>query len=194
MEILKRKIQTEGKIVEGRIIQVSNFLNHQLDIPLFNEMGKEFQRRFSDTQITKILTIETSGIAIACIAAQHFNNVPVVFAKKHAGSNMDKDVYESRVYSYTKNAEYKIRVAKEFINKDDKILIIDDFLASGNAVIGLIDLIKQSGAEVVGIGIVIEKSFQGGRELIEKGGYHLESLAIIDSIEDGQVVFRDNIK
>lgn len=193
MELLKRKIQTEGKIVDGRIIQVSNFLNHQLDIPLFNEMGKEFQRRFADTPITKILTIETSGIAIACIAAQYFNSVPVVFAKKHAGRNMDEDVYESSVYSYTKDTEYPIRVAKEFINTHDKILIIDDFLASGNAVMGLIDLVKQSGAEIVGIGIVIEKSFQGGRELIEKDGYHLESLAVIDAIEDGQVTFRDYI-
>jgi xanthine phosphoribosyltransferase len=191
MEILKDKIRTYGKISGDRIVQVDSFLNHQLDIHLLNEMGKEFRRRFADKEITKILTIETSGIAIASIVAQYFDYVPVVFAKKHAGSNMNQDVYEAKVYSYTKNQEYTIKVSKEFLSPDDKILIIDDFLASGCALLGLIDVMTQSGAEIAGIGIVIEKGFQGGRKLLEDKGLQLESLAVIDSVRDGQVVFRN---
>lgn len=190
MEILKEKIRTQGKITENRIIQVDNFLNHQLDISLFNEMGKEFRRRFSSKEVTKILTIETSGIAIASIAAQYFNNVPVVFAKKHAGINMSLDVYEAKVYSYTKNQEYTIKVSKDFLSPKDKVLIIDDFLASGCALMGLVSLLTQSGSEIAGVGIVIEKGFQEGRKLVEEKGLQLESLAIIDSIKDGQVIFK----
>ena len=190
MQLLKDKIRRDAKIIDNRIIQVSNFLNHQLDITLFNEIGKEFKARFSNKDITKIVTIETSGIAIASIAAQHFNNVPVVFAKKHAGLNMNQDSYEAKVYSYTKDQEYTIKISKEFISPADKILIIDDFLASGNAIMGLVNLITQSGAEICGVGIVIEKAFQGGRSLILEKGLQLESLAIIDSIQDGQVLFK----
>jgi xanthine phosphoribosyltransferase len=191
MELLKDKIRTYGKINKDRIIQVDSFLNHQLDIHLFNEIGKEFKRRFSGKEITKILTIETSGIALASIASQYFNYVPVVFAKKHAGANMSKDVFEAKIYSYTKDQEYTIKVSKEFLNPSDKVLIIDDFLASGNALLGLLDVLTQSGAETIGIGIVIEKSFQEGRKLIEEKGVQLESLAIIAGIEQGQVIFKE---
>lgn len=191
MELLKDKICTHGKINEGRIVQVDSFLNHQLDIQLFNEMGKEFKRRFSGKEITKILTIETSGIAIASITAQYFNYVPVVFAKKHAGLNMSSKVYETKVYSYTKNQNYTIKVSKEFLSPNDKVLIIDDFLASGCAVLGLVELLNQSGAEVAGVGIAIEKTFQEGRRLIEEKGIQLESLAIIKSIQEGRVIFKD---
>lgn len=169
---------------------MDNFLNHQLDITLFNEIGKEFKRRFSNKEVTKIVTIETSGIAIASITAQYFNNVPVVFAKKHAGINMNLDVYEATVYSYTKDKDYTIKISKDFLSPTDKVLIIDDFLASGNALMGLVSLLSQSNAEISGAGIVIEKSFQEGRKRIQEKGIQLESLAIIDSIRDGQVIFK----
>jgi xanthine phosphoribosyltransferase len=190
MQLLKDKIRKDAKIKDNQIIQVDNFLNHQLDISLFNEIGKEFKRRFIEKEVTKILTIETSGIALACITAQYFNNVPVVFAKKHAGLNMNEDVYEAKVYSYTKNQEYTVKVSKEFLSPNDKVLIIDDFLASGCALMGLISLLEQSGSEISGIGIVIEKAFQEGRSLIEKTGIQLESLAMIDSVKNGQVFFK----
>jgi xanthine phosphoribosyltransferase len=189
MELLKNRIKKDGVVIEDKVLKVDSFLNHQIDVKLFNEMGKEFKTRFKDKEITKILTIETSGIAVACIAAQYFN-VPVVFAKKHSGSNMDIDSYESDVYSFTKQKEYKIKVSKKYINPQDKILIIDDFLASGSAISGLIELVNKAKAEVTGVGIVIEKSFQGGRELIEERGIQLESLAIIDSMKSGVVNFR----
>ena len=190
MQLLKEKIRTDAKIIENRIIQVDNFLNHQLDITLFNEIGKEFKRRFSSKEVTKIVTIETSGIAIASITAQYFNNVPVVFAKKHAGLNMNQNVYEAKVYSFTKDQEYTIKISKEFLSPNDKVLIIDDFLASGSALMGLVSLLSQSGAKISGAGIVIEKTFQEGRKLILEQGIQLESLAIIDSIKDGQVIFK----
>lgn len=189
MELLKNRIIKDGKVIEDKILKVDSFLNHQIDVELFNEIGKEFKRRFKNKEVTKILTIETSGIAVACIAAQYFN-VPVVFAKKHLGSNMDKDFYESNVYSFTKQKKYKIMVSKKYISDQDKVLIIDDFLASGSAISGLIDLVNKANACVSGVGIVIEKSFQGGRELIEEKEIQLESLAIIDSMENGLVNFR----
>ncbi|AFQ43490.1 xanthine phosphoribosyltransferase [Desulfosporosinus meridiei] len=190
MELLKNKIRDTARISEDRIIQVDNFLNHQLDISLFNEIGKEFKRRFADKEITKIITIETSGIAIACITAQYFDNIPVVFAKKHAGLNMNPDVYEAKVFSYTKNQEYTIKVSKAFLSANDKVLIIDDFLASGSALLGLVSLVNQSGAEIGGVGIVIEKTFQGGRKVVEEKGVQIESLAMIDALKDGQVFFK----
>ncbi|OLN31569.1 xanthine phosphoribosyltransferase [Desulfosporosinus metallidurans] len=190
MQLLKDRIRTDAKIIENRIIKVDNFLNHQLDIALFNEIGKEFKRRFSNKEVTKIITIETSGIAIASIVAQYFNYVPVVFAKKHVGINMNQDVYEAKVYSYTKDQEYTIKISKEFLSPNDKVLIIDDFLASGSALMGLVNLLFQSSAEISGAGIVIEKTFQEGRKRIEEKGIQLESLAIIDSIKDGQVIFK----
>ncbi|WP_027626754.1 xanthine phosphoribosyltransferase [Clostridium lundense] len=191
MQLLKDRISKDGKVIEDRILKVDNFINHQLDVELFNEIGKEFKDRFKNKEISKILTVETSGIGIACIVAQYFGNVPVVFAKKHSGINMDTDNYEAKVYSFTKETEYTIKVSKKYINKEDNILIIDDFLASGSAMTGLMDICKQAGAVIEGIGIVIEKSFQGGRELIEKEGIQLESLAIIEGLKNGKVIFKD---
>lgn len=190
MELLKNTILSQGEVLEGRILKVDSFLNHQIDVKLYNEIGKEFKRRFRDKEITKILTIESSGIGIACIAAQYFN-VPVVFARKHNGSNMDKDLYESDVFSYTKNKSYKVRVSKKYVDSKDKVLIIDDFLAMGSAVSGLINIVNQANAEVSGVGIVIEKGFQEGRKIIEDKKIQLESLAIVKSMEDGKIIFED---
>jgi xanthine phosphoribosyltransferase len=189
MQILKEKICQYGQVVDNRIIKVDSFLNHQLDIDLFNEIGKEFKKRFQDKKITKILTIESSGIAIACITAQYFS-VPVVFAKKHEAANLDVHTYQAEVYSFTKGRIYKVRVAKEYLNPEDKILIIDDFLAHGQAINGLLEIVQQAGAEVAGIGIVIEKGFQKGRTRIKRPDIQLESLAIIKAIEDGKIIFQ----
>lgn len=190
MKLLKDKILEEGIVLDGNILKVDSFLNQQIDVNLFNEIGKEFKRRFADDEITKILTIEASGIGLACITAQYFN-VPVVFARKHEGSNMDKDNYEADVYSYTKEKAYKIKVSKKYIGSEDKVLIIDDFLAMGSAALGLIDIVVQSGAKVVGLGIVIEKGFQTGRKLIQEKNVRLESLAIVKNMEEGKVVFQE---
>lgn len=190
MELLENRILTDGRVLGNNVLKVDNFLNHQLDISLFNEMGKEFKRLFEGQDITKILTIEASGIAIASIAAQYFN-VPVVFAKKYSGNNMDAELYEAEVYSFTKNQTYKIRVSKRYIGKTDKVLIIDDFLANGRALLGLSSIVRQAGGQVVGAGIAIEKAFQKGREVVEKEGIRVESLAIIESMEDGRIVFKD---
>lgn len=189
MELLKQKILKDGRVIEGRILKVDSFLNHQLDIGLFDEIGKEFKERFKDREVSRILTIESSGIAIACIAAQHFG-VPVVFAKKHDALNIDPDTYHSEVFSFTKNKQYNVRVSQKYLSRADKVLIIDDFLANGQAAAGLVDIVRQSGAELVGVGIVIEKGFQPGRSLLEKLGVRVESLAIVDSMEGGQVVFK----
>lgn len=188
MELLKQRIKKDGTVIGDKILKVDSFLNHQIDIDLYNEIGKEFKRRFDKDKITKILTIEASGIGIACITAQYFN-VPVVFAKKHNANNMDKGNYEAEVYSFTKEKNYKIRVSKSYINSDDSILIIDDFLAMGSAATGLIDIAKQAGADVAGVGIVIEKGFQKGRQAIEELGIKVESLAIVREMRDGKVFF-----
>jgi xanthine phosphoribosyltransferase len=190
MKALKDKILAEGTIIGSQILKVDSFLNHQIDIKLFNEIGKEFKERFANQDITKILTVEASGIGIACIVAQYFDNVPVVFAKKHEATNLDSDTYEADVFSFTKNKTYKVRTSKKYINSKDKILIIDDFLANGNAALGLIEIVRQAKAEVVAVGIVIEKAFQNGRNVIEKEGVKVESLAIIESIEGNEVVFQ----
>jgi xanthine phosphoribosyltransferase len=190
MEALKNKILSEGTVIGGKILKVDSFLNHQIDIKLFNEIGKEFKERFANQEITKILTVEASGIGIACIVAQYFGNVPVVFAKKHEATNLDNDTYEADVFSFTKNKNYRIRTSKKYINQEDKVLIIDDFLANGNAALGLIKIVRLAEAEVVGVGIVIEKAFQNGRNCIEKEGVKVESLAIIESLEDNKVVFK----
>ncbi|NLP45483.1 MAG: xanthine phosphoribosyltransferase [Epulopiscium sp.] len=190
MQLLKDKIRNEGTVIDGKILKVDSFLNHQMDIQFFNEMGKEFKKRFQDTEINKIITIEASGIGIACIVAQYFD-VPVVFAKKHGGTNMSTNVYESKVYSFTKDHYYTIKIAKDYIKEEDKILIIDDFLANGNALKGLIDICNQAGAKVQGAGIVIEKGFQNGRKVIEKLGIRVESLAIIEGFEDGKVILNE---
>lgn len=189
MQLLKKKIMDEGKVINKDTLKVDSFLNHQMDIQLFNAMGKEFKKRFRDKKINKILTIESSGIGIACIVAQYFD-VPVVFAKKHAGLNMSSDVYKSKVYSFTKKEYYIVKVSKEVIGEDDKILIIDDFLANGNAVKGLIDICNQSKAKVQGVGIAIEKGFQNGRKAIKELGVRLESLAIIKGFKDGKVILK----
>jgi len=188
MQLLKDRILQDGKVIGDSILKVDNFLNHQLDVNLFNEIGKEFKNRFKNKKVTKILTVEASGIAIACITAQYFN-VPVVFAKKLEAANLNTDVFQSDVYSFTKDKSYNIRVDKQYINSDDKILIIDDFLANGNAARGLIDIANQAGAEVTGVGIVIEKGFQNGREIIKKKNIQLESLVVIQSLKNGKVVF-----
>ncbi|WP_125152862.1 xanthine phosphoribosyltransferase [Clostridium rectalis] len=191
MKFLKDKIISEGKVIEDRILKVDNFLNHQIDVELFNEIGKEFKNRFEEKKINKILTVESSGIGVACIAAQHFGNIPVVFAKKHVGNNMDSNTYEARVYSFTKEKEYTVRVAKDYLNFNDNVLIIDDFLASGSAVSGLINIVEQAGASAEGVGIVIEKKFQRGREIVQSKGIQLESLAIIEGFASGEVIFGD---
>lgn len=190
MELLKQKILREGKTLEGNILKVDSFLNHQIDIELLNEIGKEFRKRFQGKIISKILTIEASGIAIAVIAAQYFN-APVVFAKKTTAKNLDKAVYMGSVYSYTKAQHYNILVSKESISKEDNILIIDDFLANGQAILGLKEIVDAANANLVGVGIVIEKGFQKGGRLLREAGINIESLAIIDSLEENKITFRN---
>lgn len=190
MEKLKEKILTEGRISGNDILKVDSFLNHQLDVAFLNEIGKEFAKRFAGEKIDKILTIEASGIAIASIASQHFGNVPVVFAKKVESKNLDKDVYESEVYSFTKAKNYTIRVSKRYLNKGENILVLDDFLANGRAAIGLNELVEKAQANLVGVGIVIEKGFQDGAKLLDEKNINLQSLVILDSIENGQIKFK----
>lgn len=183
MQLLKDRIRKDGKIKAGNILKVDSFLNHQMDIKLFEEIGKEFKRRFSDVEINKILTIEASGIGIACVVAQYFE-VPVLFAKKNKTKNIAGDVFTSRVESFTHGKVYDIMVAKEFLGKGDKVLLIDDFLANGKALEGLAELVQASGAELVGAGIVIEKGFQHGGDVIREKGIRLESLAIVTSMDE----------
>ena len=192
MQLLKDRIRKDGKIKEGNVLKVDSFLNHQMDVKLFQEIGKEFKRRFADEEITKILTIEASGIGIACVAAEVFD-VPVVFAKKTQTKNIAGDVYTTKVESFTHGRVYDIIVSREFLGKGDKVLLIDDFLANGKALEGLAELVKKSGAELVGAGVVIEKGFQVGGDIIRSKGIHLESLAIVESMDEktGEVVFRN---
>ncbi len=191
MELLKERIRKDGKIKSGNVLKVDRFLNHQMDIGLIEEIGKEFKRLFADVEINKILTIEASGIGIACIAAQYFG-VPVVFAKKNKTKNIAGDVYTTQVESFTHGRVYEIMVSKEFLGPEDKVLLIDDFLANGAALEGLIQLVKDSGADLVGAGIVIEKGFQPGGDNLRKQGIRLESLAIVESMDEetGTIVFR----
>ncbi len=191
MNCLENKIVESGVIKAGNVLKVDSFLNHQMDIALFNEMGKEWQRRFSDCRFTKILTIEASGIGLACIAAQYFN-VPVVFAKKSHSINLDGEVYTAEVESFTHKNINTILVSKKFILPGDRVLILDDFLANGCALQGLISIVKSAGATVEGIGIAVEKGFQSGGRTIRNLGYRLESLAIIDAMDDvtGAITFR----
>ncbi len=192
MELLEKKIRQEGRVKGQGILKVDSFLNHQLDVKLFEEMGKVFAKRFAGEGVNKILTIETSGIAIATSTARYFDYCPVVFGKKYVSLNLDEEIYSSDVYSYTKQQAYKIMVSKQYLNPTDRILIIDDFLANGKAVEALIDLLNQAGATLVGIGIAIEKGFQDGGALIRQQGIPLESLAIIDEMsEEEGIVFRD---
>lgn len=189
MELLEKRILQDGTVKEGNILKVDSFLNHQLDVELLNEIGKEFKRLFADKKITKILTIEASGIAIASVAAQYFG-VPVLFAKKAKSQNLDGELYTSVVHSYTYGKDCTITVAKKFLSPREHILIIDDFLAVGKALTGLLDIADQAGATVEGIGIVVEKGFQEGGKNLRRKGYNLHSLAIVDSMENGKLVFR----
>ena len=190
MQLLKDKILKEGNVLPGNILKVDCFLNQQLDITLLKEMGKEFKRRFENVNINKILTVESSGIGIACIAAQYFDDIPVVFGKKHKTSKVGDEFYLTKIFSFTHNREYEVTIAKKFITKNDNVLIIDDFLANGEAVNGLIDIISQAGATLKGIGIAVEKGFQGGGDALRKKGIKLESLAIVDSMTDDTITFR----
>ena len=190
MQLLKDRILTDGIVKEGNVLKVDKFLNHQMDVALFDEIGKEFAKRFEGMGVDKILTIEASGIGIACVAAQHFGNCPVIFAKKSKSKNLDGGVYTTQVKSFTKGAIYDVMVSDKFLGEGDKILIIDDFLANGCALMGLIDIVNKSGAELVGAGIVIEKGFQMGGKTIRDLGVKLESLAIIGSLSDDSLTFR----
>lgn len=191
MQLLKDRILKDGVVKSGGVLKVDSFLNHQIDVSLYREIGKEFRRRFDSMGINKILTIEASGIGIACVTAEAFGDCPVVFAKKAESKNLDGELYTTKVTSFTKGREYNVIVSKKFIGKGDKVLIIDDFLANGCALIGLMELVEQSGAELVGAGIVIEKGFQRGGEIIRNKGIKLESLAIVESMdEENGVVFR----
>ena len=191
MNCLEKKIMEEGIVKEGNVLKVDSFLNHQMDINLFNEMGKEFKRRFEGKNINKILTIEASGIGIACIVAQHFN-VPVVFAKKSKSINISGDVYTAEVESFTHKNKNQVVVSKRFLSADDHVLIIDDFLANGCALQGLIQIIQSAGGTVEGIGIAIEKGFQVGGRTIRNLGFQLESLAIVEGMnhETGEIFLR----
>ena len=192
MELLKRKIVEEGEVYEGNILKVDCFLNHQIDIPFMKEIGKEFHRLYKDADVNKILTIEASGIAIGSMVAQEFG-CPLVFAKKNKTKNIAGDVYVTPVESFTHGTTYNVMVSKRFLGKGDKVLIVDDFLAVGNALRGLIQMVKESGAELVGCGTVIEKGYQHGGDEIRAQGVRVESLAIIESMDAKTVniVFRN---
>lgn len=191
MKLLEQRILEDGQVRPGNVLKVDCFLNHQLDVGLLDQIGAEFYRIFKDNGINKILTIEASGIAIACMTARHFN-VPVVFAKKAKSKNIDGDVYTSTVHSYTYGRDYDITLAQKFLGPQDRVLILDDFLANGKAMNGLLDVCRQAGASVGGIGICIEKGFQPGGAELRAAGYKLASLAIVDSMDDnGELTFRE---
>lgn len=191
MNFLEERIVKDGIVKEGNVLKVDSFLNHQMDIALFDEMGAEFKKRFADANINKIVTIEASGIGIACIVARHFN-VPVVFAKKSKSINIDGDVYKAEVESFTHKCKNNVIVSRKFLGPDDHVLIIDDFLANGCALQGLISIVNEAGGTVEGIGIAVEKGFQNGGRIIRNLGFHLESLAIVESMDatSGEIVFR----
>lgn len=192
MNCLEEKILKDGIVKEGNVLKVDSFLNHQMDIELFNKMGEEWKRRFEGKNINKILTIEASGIGIACIVAQHFG-VPVVFAKKSKSINLEGEMYTAEVESFTHKTKNQVIVSKKFLNEDDHVLIIDDFLANGCALQGLIQIVHAAGATVEGIGIAIEKGFQSGGKIIRNFGYQLESLAIVEDMDwqTGSITFRE---
>ena len=191
MQHLEERIRRDGTVKPGNVLKVDSFLNHQMDVELFNEMGKEFRRLFPSKEINKILTIEASGIGIACSAAQYFQ-VPVVFAKKSQSINLDGEQYTTKIESFTHKRVYDVIVAKKFLNEQDHVLIIDDFLANGCAVAGLIDLVHSAGASIEGVGIAVEKGFQTGGKLLRDKGVRVESLAIVESMnaDTGEIVFR----
>lgn len=191
MELLEERIRKDGVVKEGNVLKVDSFLNHQMDIKLFQEMGKEWKRLFSDVPINKILTIEASGIGIASIVAQYFD-APVVFAKKTQSINLDGSVYTTKIESFTHKRSYDVIVSKKYLSADDCILVIDDFLANGCAVNGLIDIIEASGAKLQGVGIAVEKGFQDGGKILRARGVRVESLAIVEAMDDktGEITFR----
>lgn len=188
MKLLKERIIRDGTVLDGDILKVDSFINHMIDPVLFMEMAKEYKEHFDDKGINKILTIEVSGIGLA-VAAGYLFNAPVLFAKKTISKTLSENCYEAKVYSFTKETTYTVRVDKGFLSPDDKVLIIDDFLANGEALKGLIEIVEQAGAEVKGIGIAIEKGFQNGGKMIRDAGYDLKSLAIIKEFKDGKVIF-----
>ena len=190
MNFLEERIQKDGIVKEGNVLKVDSFLNHQMDIRLLEQMGEEFKRRFADVQVDKILTIEASGIGIACIAARYFD-VPVVFAKKTQSINLDGEMYVAEVESFTHKCKNQVIVSKKFLKEGEHVLLIDDFLANGKALEGLAQLVQDSGAELVGAGVVIEKGFQNGGQKIRDMGVRLESLAIVDSMTDDSLTFRE---
>ncbi|MFC5732994.1 xanthine phosphoribosyltransferase [Cytobacillus gottheilii] len=190
MERLKAKIEAEGKVLSSSVLKVDSFLNHQVDPHLMMDIGKEFASRFKDAGITKILTIESSGIAPSVMAGLHLN-VPIVFARKKKSLTLTEDLITSSVYSFTKQETNEISVSKKFLQSNDTVLIIDDFLANGQAAEGLVEIVKKANAAVAGVGIVIEKGFQGGGKLLREAGIRIESLAIIESLENGEVTFRN---
>lgn len=192
MNFLEERIQKDGIVKEGNVLKVDSFLNHQMDIKLFRQMGEEWKRRFAEANINKILTIEASGIGIACIAAEYFN-APVVFAKKSKSINIEGDMYIAEVESFTHKCKNQVIVSKKFLTPEDHVLIIDDFLANGCALQELISIVAQAGATLEGIGIAVEKGFQQGGRVIRNLGYHLESLAIVESMdaETGEIMFRE---
>ena len=192
MRILEEKILEEGKVYPGNILKVDGFLNHQIDVGLLEVIGEAFHEKYKDKNITKVLTIEASGIAIACAVAKHFG-VPVVFAKKSKSLNLGDDVYVSRISSFTYGKEYDATVSREYLTKDDTVLIVDDFIAIGNAMKGLVEICGQAGAKIAGIGICIEKGFQHGGDDLRQMGYEVTSLAIIDEMDEhGNITFRNN--
>lgn len=193
LKLLEDRIVKDGIVKPGNVLKVDSFLNHQMDISLFNDMGKEFKRLFNDTPINKILTIEASGIGIACVAAQYFDNVPVVFAKKSQTVNIDGEVYSTKIESFTHKRVYDVIISKKYLSSKDHVLIIDDFLANGCALNGLLDIAQKAGATVEGVGIAVEKGFQRGGELIRQKGIRVESLAIIESMDadSGNIVFKE---
>lgn len=192
LKLLEDRIVKDGIVKPGNVLKVDSFLNHQMDISLFNDMGKEFKRLFNDTPINKILTIEASGIGIACVAAQYFDNVPVVFAKKSQTVNIDGEVYSTKIESFTHKRVYDVILSKKYLSSKDHVLIIDDFLANGCALNGLLDIAQKAGATVEGVGIAVEKGFQRGGGLIRQKGIRVESLAIIESMDadSGNIVFK----
>ncbi|HAP73066.1 MAG TPA: xanthine phosphoribosyltransferase [Lachnospiraceae bacterium] len=192
MKFLEDRIRKDGQVRPGNILKVDSFLNHQLDVELLDEIGKAFYDKYKDAGITRILTIEASGIAIACSCARYFD-VPVVFAKKAKSRNIDGEVYTSVVHSFTYGKDYQITLSKKYLGPDDTVLLVDDFLAVGKAMRGMLDICSQAGAKVAGIGIAIEKGFQEGGRTLREQGYNLTSIAIVDSMtDDGQIVFREN--
>lgn len=191
MQLLEKRIIKDGKVFSGNILKVDSFLNHQIDVELLDKMGEEIKTLFKDVNVTKVLTIEASGIGVGCLVAKHFN-CPLLFAKKSKTLNIKGDVYTSKVESFTHQCTYDIIVSKDFLNENDTVLIVDDFLAKGNALIGLIDIVNQSGASLAGCAIAIEKGYQGGGDKLRAQGIRVESMAIIEEMDDttGNIVFR----